>query len=430
MRITRKLFYFTVASLALSVLALIFTRKTSELFRLALLLSLRMGSDSSRFMNHAWDTFKSGQPLYQTLFFTQHVKFIYPTSSLLLYWFAHAVHLSGSFLIKPIVLLSLLGTLYFAGKVFVYKASETSPLSSTEQRNIRLMIALLGFLFYPLVYGAYIGQIQTLLTFFWTLAVWAWITNRKSLAGLAIALVCVFKPTLAVFVLWAVLRREWRFFAFLSGTLAVVQIVSIALFGWRNELDYFAVLSYISHHGEAFIPNQTINGVLERYTRNGNMAVWSDNIYPPYNRLVYLGTVISSAIMLLFGLLAPVLARWKDRALDVMLFGMLSTVASPIAWEHHYGYFFVPSIYLLASIFSQRRLLPIVFTASFMTMSTSWVFLNYLSGTRWDVFLNFYLVAGIGMIAVTVWELERHGKRDRTKQIYSESFEFSDHRVA
>jgi hypothetical protein len=414
MTIPRKLFFLTLLSIAASLACLVLSHQANGLRVLGSILASHMGTDSSRFMNQAWDTVQLGQMLYRTLFFDRHVKFIYPTSSLILYWVAALFHGHGGSLIRPIVLLSFPATLYVAGEVFLRRASETTSSEAgaaaatgfdpSSRIYIRLLIAALGILFYPLIFAVRLGQIQTLLTFLWTLAVWLWMTHRKALSGVCIALICVFKPTLAVFLLWAVFRREWRFLSFFAATAAAFQVLAIALFGWRNELDYLAVLSFLSYHGEAYLPNQTVNGLLERWTQNGNATDWSDFTYPPYNRVVYLGTLVSSALLLLFGIVVPVLLRWKDRSLDFLLFGMISTVASPIAWDHHYGYFFVGCIVLLASFFGQSRV-PVFFIACFLVLSHGWPLLAVFWGRLWGPLFSICLFAALGILGTAVVQL-------------------------
>ncbi len=409
----RKLLLLSLLTASLSVLLSALHPRGSELRYLYTVLRLQMGTDSSRFMDQAWQTITSGHALYGTLFFGQHVKFIYPTSSLLLYWLAAMLHLQGSVVVRAIILLSLPATLLIVGEIVILKASEAGPLDAGERLRIRLLVALLGLLFYPLIYVVFLGQIQTLLTCLWTLSIWLWMRHRTALAGLTVALICIFKPALAIFVVWAVLRRQWRFLGTFVAAFCMIQTIAIALFGWQNEVDYLRVLNFLSHHGEVFIPNQTANGFLERWMRNGDMTQWSDTIYPPYNRLVYLGTLLSTAVLLLVGLLLPVVRRWGDSSADYILFGLLATVASPIAWEHHYSYFFAASMYYLAAARGRRRGIPALFAICFLVLSNAWPLLNRLANTSWNPLLSYHLYAGLGMAAlIGVWmERDRAGSR-------------------
>ena len=91
-------------------------------------------------------------------------------------------------------------------------------------------------------------------------------------------------------------------------------------------------------------------GLLHRVMHVGSPVTWIYG-YPPYNRSNQPGRRIplpppsySSWLWL-----APML-RHKARSItDFLLFAMATTMASPIAWEHHYGVFFLAFLSLDAS---------------------------------------------------------------------------------
>jgi hypothetical protein len=401
MSLTRKLFYFCAVLFVFNCLASLPHPQEGELNFVRRVVLLKIDTDSSEFMDMAWAVVGSGRPLYQTLFFQQHLKFIYPASSLLTYAIAEKLHVSGARLIEWMIVLSLPATLAVVGEIFLL----LSPPGLAERRDRlyrRLLVAALGLLFYPLVLGTYVGQIQTFMTFLWALAVYFWLKERKAAAGISLALVCVFKPMLAVFFVWGILRRQWRFVAAFAITAAAIQALTIAVFGWRNEVDYLAVLNYISHHGENLIENQSVNGLLQRLLHNGSM-VWSRVQYAPFNRTVYLGTMLSSLVLFGFGLIYPLFRRWKSSARDFILFGMISTIATPVAWEHHYSYFFVASMYVLAINLRTLSKVVYLFAACFLVMANSWGFLDWLAATPLSLLLSCYLFAGVTMILIVAF---------------------------
>jgi hypothetical protein len=123
-------------------------------------------------------------------------------------------------------------------------------------------------------------------------------------------------------------------------------------------LDYLPVLNYLSHHGETFYPNQSLNGMLNRLLHNGDASIWNLHDYPPYNPMVYWPTAIFSLICIVCGLWIPVRDGWQGTSADFLLFGCLTVLVSPIAWHHHYGGFYYLFIYLLArheQIFAQWK---------------------------------------------------------------------------
>jgi hypothetical protein len=317
--------------------------------------------------------------------------------------------------LDAVVLLSWVGVIYCGGELMLLKMRQQGQTLSLSRTWIRCYAAAIGILFYPLVVAVSFGQIQTLLTALWMLAVIFWMKGKKGSAGLSLALICAFKPVLAVFAVWALPRKEWRFLSVFVGAAVLIQLVAIVLFGWRNELDYLSVLSYISHHGEAFTHNQSFNGLMQRWLGNGDMVKWQPQIYPPYRAGIYLATLATTGALLLFGLAAPLLRRWNDSTLDFILFGMISTVASPIAWEHHYSYFLVAMLYVLASRSTPLREFAFL-TLCFSIVGNAFPFYEQLENTRWNPLISIPYFAGLGMIAVIVAILERTRSRTGSNQ--------------
>ena len=350
-------------------------------------------------MQVACATAAAGRPVYRELFFAHGFKFIYPPSAMLTCSLAHALGLHLVTFINLLALVSIPLTLVLDGEVFLLLCP------TRDKVQVRVLVASLGLFFSPLLFAVYLGQMQALLDLLFTFAVWAWLRKRKDWAGISVAVVCVFKPPLAFFVVWALLRREWRFLAWFAGVAAVFQSIAIVLFGWQSELDYVRVLAYLSHHGEVLVGNQSVNGLLERWIGNGLGIEWTrTSPYPAYSAFVYHGTVLAWALLLGFGLVWPMLRKWQDRATDFLVFGLLATIASPIAWTHHYGLFYVGCIYLLALSLHQRGGVPGWCIACVLVLANTWVALDPLAGTRWNLVLSYDLFAGIGIVAgLTFW---------------------------
>jgi len=402
MKTTTKLLLLALADFVLIVAFARVQWQNSSFYTLLLVLQGKVLNDSSAFMGPAWQMVRSGRPLYPTLFFEQQVKFIYPTSSLLLGYVTEWLHVSFHGLIAWMVIISWMLTLVVAGEIFVRLLPEEKPYW-----QLRLLVALLGVFFYPLLMGVRFGQMQTVLTFLFTLAVLLWMLDRKAAAGVCLALACAVKPPLGLFLLWGLLRREWRFVAaFLSATV-VIQALAVALFGWQNEIGYLAVLSYIGRRGECIGENQSVNGWLQRMFDNGEGGT---GLYPPYNAMIYLWTAVSSAVLVVAGLVVPVWRRWKDPLADFVLFGLLSTIASPIVWTHHYGVFYVASVYFLAVGLRQTGHISAWFVFWFLLLSN---FIHMFGKYYWvrpqNLFFSYELYAGLGILWLMAFGL-RHDR--------------------
>jgi hypothetical protein len=364
-------------------------------------------TDCSPFIESAWRNARAGNPIYRTMFFEQHVKFLYPPSSIFLGSVAHALGVSVYGMVRLLVLTSGAFTLVFAGEVFLL-VLPSDPEDKGYRWKIRLLIAGLGVLFYPLVLGVDLGQVQTFIAFLFTLGTWLWMRDQKSAAGAFLALACIFKPQLALFLLWALVRKQWRFFFTFATVALLIQVLSIGVFGWRNELDYLQVLSYLSHRGVMVAENQTVNGWLQRWLGNGLLSDPRRLWYPPYNRVVYVGTIVSSLVLVLFGLVVPALRRWQATTSDFLLFGMIATVASPIAWIHHYSLFYVASVYFLAVALRQTGRIPVSFAVCFLVMANYFHFFYRYFGQRWiSPVFSYLLYAGLAMMLLISFGLDQ-----------------------
>lgn len=362
---------------------------------LAHALSSPVGTDSTFYMQMGEDAFLGpAHSIYRELFFTQHQKFIYPPSSLFLLQILNAaprVHLSRDHALLLILLLSWAGTI--ATSVWLYWRVSGS-LSNLEA----VCLVVMGLLFLPIVEALYRGQIQLLLTFLWGIAVVLWIKGKPGAAAFVIAITCAFKPQLAIFLLWGVLRRQWRFTSVLAATLATIAICSVAHYGLRNNLDYFAVLSYLGRHGESLWANQSFNGLLNRLLRNGDPMSWNATVYPPYRPLIYAVSTALSLLTLVAAMLIPRLGGWQGTTADLLLVGCSSVLISPIAWEHHYGYFLFVIVYLLARSTALSTGRWLVLCACIVALANRLPPLDHRMSGGISVISSYMLYAGIALL--------------------------------
>ena len=361
--------------------------------------------DSTGYMRLGEAAFQAPDHLiYARLFLVQHEKFIYPPSSLLLteaLSYAPRVHLTADGAFKALLLFCWAGTVLLGAMVYRRQRGRVSVLEAW-------CVLLLGVLFMPLTVALVNGQVQTLLMFLWGAAVWLWIARRHGWAGAALALCCVFKPQMAVFLVWGVWRRQWRFSAAFLGVLAVVEAVSVAHFGLRNHLDYLRVLSYLSRHGEAGVQNQSMAGLMNRLLHNGDPLVWQDNAYPPYRESIYVVSTVFGLLALLAALLLP--RRGRGTTADLLLFGCTATIVSPIVWRHHYSIFFFAVVYLAARAGAMTRLRWALLVCAALAMG------NYLAPldsfyVGWLSLLDSYVFcAGLAVMVLLALDMRAEGE--------------------
>jgi alpha-1,2-mannosyltransferase len=296
---------------------------------------LDAGYDSWHSMGIAYQGLNThGGLLYQQTLLAQTAKFQYPPSSLLLYSAAAACGVA-----EPKALFNLAGWVFSLVQVAAVAVLAVICGRRTEGSAAPAVwagvAALACLTFYPVVKAFTLGQVQMWINACFAVACVFWATGRKAAAGVLIGAIGLIKPQFALFLLWGGLRRQWTFVAGWATVVIPGLAASVALYGLANHLDYLSALRLMASHGEAFFPNQSVNGLLNRLLANGDNLVWSGNGFAPYHPLVYAGTLASSAAMLLFALF-----RYRRRTatlFDFLTAGLLFTMASPIAWEHHYG---------------------------------------------------------------------------------------------
>jgi alpha-1,2-mannosyltransferase len=279
-------------------------------------------------------------PLYEEIFFRQKIKFQYPPSSLIIVpWLEQAMPWGAGrarFTSWGFVVLSGLATW-----LILWRGAGGPALSPARWRvfaglKLAVITAALTAMDYPIVRAYALGQVQTWINGLVAVALWLWAVQGRLGAGFLVGVACLIKPTYAVVVLWGLLRRQMRFCAGAALALIAGLSWSIARFGWRDHQDYLRALSFLSRHGEGFHANQSVNGLLNRLFLNG--AEWNPNGFPPYHAVVYAGTVLGS--VLLIGVLLRAAYARRARAPSALEFSaalLTATMASPIAWEHHYG---------------------------------------------------------------------------------------------
>ena len=280
----------------------------------------------------------NGDRLYEQLFFGDTLRFQYPMSSLL------PIEALSHLGIATFEQLNSLNTVLFFlnGLAVGWLAWLLIPSPARDSRANRLALAalagVLSYAFYPLMRGLVLGQIQIWIDLLFTGALIAWTLRRHGLAGVLIGLACTIKPQLALLLVWGLLWREWRFALGLVVTAGSLELVSLAAYGWHDQAAYLGVLSFLSRHGESFAPNNSVNGILNWYLSGQDSLFWYKHAFPPFNPIVYGGTLAATLIFVGVMLSQPLLARARKADLaDLGVAAICTIVASPVAWDHHYG---------------------------------------------------------------------------------------------
>jgi hypothetical protein len=320
------------------------------------------GEDSWFPMSRALDFLhesSTGQ-VYQTLFFSQHVKFQYPPSGLLLLDFLRRLGVGTTTQLNAINVCLLIVT------GFALAAFSVQLLGARTLFGQRVPIGPIAFFvavsFYPNSLALQFGQIQILLGLLFLLSCLATLRGGHLVSGVLLAVAATVKPQFLFFGLLMIWQRDWRFVVGFAVVTGGALILSIELYGWQNHLDYLKVLTFLSQHGEYHHLNQSFNGILNRYLYDGpSVDHDADNPvpnsgFPPYIPVVYAFTTITS---LLFAAIAFGLRRTGTdpirKLAGLCAAAALFTMASPIAWVHHYNVLLPGYVVVLKLVLDRGR---------------------------------------------------------------------------
>ncbi len=265
-------------------------------------------------------------------------------------------------------------------------------------------VAGLTLTFYPAVKAFTLGQIQTWVNGAFAAALLCWITGRKTGAGALVAFICLIKPHYGLLLVWAALRGEWRFVYACGAAIAAGLAVSVGVLGWENHLDYLRVLSFLSERGESYFPNQSVNGLLNRLMSIGdpqkfNNVFWREAHFPPFTPLVYYGTLATSILILGAALLRRRRANDPGRALDFCTMVLSLTMASPIAWEHHYGVL-LPIMAVLFSTALGDRARTAGLALCYVLAANLFIAANALAPSVLNAAQSYLFAAALGVLAL------------------------------
>lgn len=363
--------------------------------------------DSWRPMIEALHVLRSpdGDNLYETIFFGERIKFQYPPTSLI--WLAalEPFGLANAHALNAInALVFLAGIIGVVHLTVLLRRDEIAW--EGQAWGTLLLIMLAALLFYPTIQALKLGQIQVWINTLFIFACVAWLRGSRAAAGALLALAATIKPQLGVFLVWALLWREW---SFLRGFLAAglpLGILSLFMFGINNHLSYFKVLSYISQHGEAFFTNHSINGIVHRALGNGTSLGFDHNAFPPADARVAAATLIASLILLAVALVPAALSGGqRPTIVDFAVAAICSTIASPIAWEHHYGVLLPIFAITLTKLCSApgRVIAVAALTIAWVLSANNLPAANYLIDTPLSFMQAYLLLAALILLGLLLW---------------------------
>jgi hypothetical protein len=374
-----------------------------------------IGNDSWRPMKLAYDhwTESQGQSLlYTDLLLPVKVKFLYPPTALLITQFIEEnnIDLLAFSTAATIIFLFLMVAGVVATGLYSYKEYKAPQLSAKEQTAVGIVLTLLLFTFYPVVKAGTLGQMQVWLNAFFAISILCYITGHDVLAGIMLGLMASIKPHYALFILWGLLRGNTRLVIAITATGMLGVLLGMHEFGFAMYLDYLRGLSFVTQHGESYYTNQSFNALAGRlfsvrYPEIFNNLRWNGYRYPPYNVWIFSFTQITSIATLVISLIKTKSQSRESKLADFLLMGLGATLASPIAWEHHYGILFPVFVCTwLILWFGNTPLkntwIKITFVVLYLIAANVFPFAKFVAGSYFNILQSYLLIAASGMFVI------------------------------
>ena len=350
--------------------------------------------------------------LYETLFFEQRIKLQYPPTSLLVPDLLDALHLGAPRLLNCLNVVLVLVNSVLAGVLADAVIARPMRLHGRSRIGIAAAGALSALMFFPVVRGLQLGQIQIWLDLAFTAACVLLVQGRPFAAGAVMGFASLIKPQFIPLVVVAALLRRWRFAAGFAMVAATLGAVSVLRYGLHNHLGYLEVLRFISRHGESFYGNNSVNGVMNRWLANGGNLVWAGDQFAPYNPVVYAVTAAAGAAFIMLPLaVRPDQADPAGLLPHFCLSTLCFILASPIAWEHHYGV--LPGMFIVAAGTAMasppgraRRMSATILAAAWLLCASKLdMLVNRLSDTVLNPLQATHFAGALMLLIVLSWQI-------------------------
>lgn len=265
----------------------------------------------------------------------------------------------------------IMNTVLIVATALIWLRMWRLPLVSLSAASL-----LIVFNFRPLADTLAYGQIDLVLLFLLTLALWALRSGRDAAAGALVALGTLFKIYPVLLLAFFVVKGHWRALIGFVAAMAVFNGIAIAIVGWNEHLIYLTQVLPNIGGTTSWVENQTISGFLARLTDSPRSATIYQN-----DMVRLLGTLISGAVSLAVCVLAlrPAARESTGYALQYSMFLLLMVLASPAAWMHYETLLVVPFGALILHL--RERAVPLPYA---VLLALSFALIAY--GNQWSFY--------------------------------------------
>ncbi len=220
----------------------------------------------------------------------------------------------------------------------------------------RWLLTLLFVASGPLMNAIRLGNTSQMILFTLIAGLMLIRAGRSGAAGAVLGVAAVIKLPLILMGLFFMFRRDWRGVAGFSAVGAMTGLLSLALFGWSDNLHWFQ--ASVVEFSRNWLPSfnvQSIAGFLMRLDAHARLSEWVPQMPTPHQKLVahiFTGLVLLGAVLACLRLPRKMGALNETdasarRDLQYLLVLCLCLVSSPLTWSHYYVWLLIPMAFFL-----------------------------------------------------------------------------------
>ncbi len=207
---------------------------------------------------------------------------------------------------------------------------------------LTLSFILAFFVYYPTFAVIQFGQVTLVLL---PLVVAAWLSAKNkylATAGILLGIVASLKIIFGLFLIYFLMRREWRATIAFIATIIICSLIPLLFFGTKSYVDYYQIIHHI--HWYASNWNASLLGFLFRLfgSHENNASVFA--IPHLANILFWLLSIILLLTFIKYLFPNNKLNQQTKLDLDFSMTLVVMLILSPLGWLYYFPFLLIPFV--------------------------------------------------------------------------------------